>query len=210
MGIEVFKKLLKVQMELKVPKGQYNDFGKYKYRSCEDILEALKPICAVNELFLYLGDEIEFIGGRYYVRATATVVDIGTGETFSTSASAREEDTKKGMDGSQITGAASSYARKYALNALFGIDDTKDSDTTNTHGKEAPGQEAPPTKITVAQLLSVAKLKGVTEPQLIKKYKIESGKDVADVKFIPQDYKLKYYQQLSQKTTLEVPDDSDK
>lgn len=123
----IFEKLSKIQAELKAPKNQYNSFGKYKYRSCEDILEAVKPICQKNGCVLILSDEVVNLDGRYYVKATATLID---GEDkISNSAFAREDESKKGMDGSQITGTASSYARKYALNGLFCIDDTKDADT---------------------------------------------------------------------------------
>lgn len=122
------EKLIHIQSRLKAPKGNYNSFGKYKYRSCEDILEAVKPLLVEEGLTLTLSDEIEQIGDRYYVRATASLYEndnlIGI-----VSAYAREEDNKKGMDASQITGTASSYARKYALNGLFLIDDTKDADT---------------------------------------------------------------------------------
>lgn len=123
----MIEKLIKIQSELKAPKGQYNSFGKYKYRSCEDILEAVKPLVNREGLLLTLSDVIEQIGNRFYVKATIKLTD-GT-QTIENTAYAREEDSKKGMDGSQITGAASSYARKYALNGLFCIDDTKDADT---------------------------------------------------------------------------------
>ena len=144
----MYNKLLAVQAELKAPKGQYNSFGKYKYRSCEDILEAVKPILAKHKATLYITDEIKLIGERYYVEATAHFVDIDSGKEIITKAYAREEESKKGMDGSQVTGASSSYARKYALNGLFDIDDTKDSDATNTHGKELTPtkKELTPTK----------------------------------------------------------------
>lgn len=122
-------KLIEIQSELKAPKGQYNAFGKYNYRNCEDILEAVKPLLKQHGLTIVIGDEIVNIGNRFYVKATVTISD---GEnSISTSAFAREEESKKGMDGSQVTGASSSYARKYALNGLFAIDDTKDSDVTN-------------------------------------------------------------------------------
>lgn len=121
------KELIKIQSELKAPKGQYNSFGKYKYRSAEDILEAVKPLLAKNNCHLTLTDEVVMVGDRYYVKATAILTN---GEdAISTTAYAREDLDKKGMDGSQITGTASSYARKYALNGLFCIDDTKDADT---------------------------------------------------------------------------------
>ena len=132
----IYKKLNQIQIKLKAPKSQFNKFGNYKYRNCEDILEALKPLLNEFKTVISLKDEIIFIEGRFYVKATVTLIDSETGEVFSTSAFAREEETKKGQDGSQITGSSSSYARKYALNGLFAIDDTKDSDSTNTHGKE--------------------------------------------------------------------------
>ena len=137
--------LLEIQSKLKAPKGQYNSFGKYSYRSCEDILEALKPLLKEHSATLTITDTIEQIGDRYYVKATA---QLQVGETsHSVAAYAREDEQRKGMDGSQITGSASSYARKYALNGLFCIDDTKDADATNDHGKSAPEQpKAPPKK----------------------------------------------------------------
>ena len=125
------KELLQIQSELKAPKGQFNAYGKYKYRSCEDILEAVKPILKKNNCALLLSDSLIYVGERYYIKATATLVN-AEGKSVSTEAYAREEETKKGMDASQITGASSSYARKYALNGLLCIDDNKDSDTTNT------------------------------------------------------------------------------
>ena len=142
---EFTTKLSNVQTELKAPKGQYNSFGKYKYRSCEDILEALKPVLKKHGMFVTLSDEVVEVGGRVYVKATCAV---GDGEVeVHTTAYAREEENKKGMDGSQITGTASSYARKYALNGMFCIDDTKDSDSTNTHNKQPePEKKKEPTK----------------------------------------------------------------
>lgn len=133
----VREKLAAVQKVLKAPKSQYNSFGKYAYRSCEDILEAAKPLCIENGLVLTISDEIIEVGGRIYVKATATVADaqIESEGVISVTGFAREPEDKKGMDSSQITGAASSYARKYALNGLFSIDDTKDADATNDHGK---------------------------------------------------------------------------
>lgn len=120
-----------VQKELKAPKGQYNSFGKYRYRSAEDILNSVKPLLAVNNLMLTISDELIALGSRIYVKATATLEDCFTSNAISVDAYAREDEVKKGMDGSQITGTASSYARKYALNGLFLIDDTKDADATN-------------------------------------------------------------------------------
>ena len=116
------KKLINIQQKLKAPKGQYNSFGKYAYRSCEDILEAVKPILAEEQCALILQDDVVFIGERYYIRSKAVLYDENGEIIAENSAYAREEAEKKGMDGSQITGASSSYARKYALNGLFGID----------------------------------------------------------------------------------------
>ena len=127
--MNIYEKLMNIQSELKAPKGQFNKFGNYKFRSCEDILEAVKPICKKYNTALILSDTLQNIGDRYYIKAEATLIDIENGEHVENSAFAREEETKKGMDGSQITGTASSYARKYALNGLFNIDDTKDADT---------------------------------------------------------------------------------
>lgn len=135
----LFEVLSKIQKEMKAPKSQYNAFGKYKYRSCEDILEAVKPF--LNGAVLYISDEMVLIGERYYIKATATLRN--GDEAVSVTAYAREEAEKKGMDSSQITGAASSYARKYALNGLFLIDDTKDSDATNEHGKGEAANSKP-------------------------------------------------------------------
>lgn len=129
--MEIYKKLLAIQSELKAPKSQYNNFGKYKYRNCEDILESLKPLLTKNEAVVTISDEIITVGQRFYLKATAKIFDTQTGESIETTAYAREEETKKGMDGSQLTGCSSSYARKYALNGLFSIDDTKDSDFSN-------------------------------------------------------------------------------
>ena len=129
----VYEKLAVVQKALKAPKNQRNSFGGYNYRSCEDILEAVKPLCVDNGLVLTLTDDIRMVGDRVYVLATATVVDVEESTQVSVNAFAREPLDKKGSDASQITGAASSYARKYALNGLFCIDDTKDADATNTH-----------------------------------------------------------------------------
>lgn len=149
---EINIKLMNIQQELKAPKGQYNSFGKYAYRSCEDILEAVKPLLKKEKVVLTISDELQYIGNRYYIKATATLIDTESEATISNSAYAREEETKKGMDGSQITGASSSYARKYALNGLFGIDDNKDSDTTNIQSKEEKeDKKASPKQIELIQ-----------------------------------------------------------
>lgn len=135
-------KMVKIQSELKAPKNQTNAFGKYKYRSCEDIIEAVKPLLSRENLYMNISDEIIEVGGKNYVKATATI--FGDDGSISSSAVARESIDKKGMDDAQQTGATSSYARKYSLNGLFGIDDQKDADATNTHGKDAPQQSFKP------------------------------------------------------------------
>lgn len=137
MSKEFYARLAKIQAHLNAPKNQYNSFGKYKYRSCEDILEGVKPL--LDGLFLSISDEIVLIGDRHYVKAVATITD---GETsHSATAMAREEEGKKGMDAAQVTGATSSYARKYCLNGLFGIDDAKDADT-DEHKQQQSRQES--------------------------------------------------------------------
>jgi hypothetical protein len=135
----MIEKLIKIQSELKAPKGQLNKFGNYRYRSCEDIIEAVKPLLAREGLALAISDDVVEIGGRVYVKANVAIVD-KDGKKECVWAYAREEETKKGMDAAQITGAASSYARKYALNGMFAIDDTKDADATNKHD-DAPDEE---------------------------------------------------------------------
>lgn len=128
--------LHKIQRELKAPKGQVNKFGGYKYRSCEDIVEAVKPLLHDVKYALVISDDIVEVGGRIYVKASAQILDDKGNLIASANGYAREAETRKGMDDSQITGSASSYARKYALNGLFAIDDTKDADATNTHDSE--------------------------------------------------------------------------
>ena len=154
--MNVYEKLLLVQSKLTAPKGQYNNFGRYSYRSCEDILEALKPLLVEAKAIVNVSDEVKLIGDRYYVEATAMFLDVETGDSVVARALAREDETKKGMDLAQVTGSVSSYARKYALNGLFAIDDNKDPDSTNKHGKddsEIKVNMAPVDKcITTAQL----------------------------------------------------------
>lgn len=135
------KELISIQSELKAPKTQFNKFGGYKYRKAEDILEAVKPLLAKQKCTLIITDDIVLVGNRIYVKATATIKN-EKGESETSTGWAREEETKKGMDGSQITGASSSYARKYALNGLLAIDDNADSDTTNDGQHQAAQQQA--------------------------------------------------------------------
>lgn len=183
------KELLQIQSELKAPKGQFNAYGKYKYRSCEDILEAVKPILKKCNCTLLLSDSLVYVGDRYYIKATATLVN-AEGKSVSTESYAREEETKKGMDASQITGASSSYARKYALNGLLCIDDNKDSDTTNT-GDNAPIAPAKKTANTTANATelqdAIAKVNAVTSREelveVVKSYK-DNKEIINNVAFI--------------------------
>lgn len=166
------QKLIEIQAELKAPKSQYNKFGGYNYRNCEDILEAVKPLCAKHEIVPLLSDEIVMIGDRFYIKATAKVTD-GKDE-IATTAYARESKDKKGMDESQITGSASSYARKYALNGLFCIDDTKDADfmdnLQNSKSQQQPKQQ--PAKETHVkgynEFLKIQKEKNVPPVEITK------------------------------------------
>ena len=166
--MSVYKKLIEVQTRLKAPKNQYNSFGKYSYRNCEDILEALKPILKEVGATIIISDEVVPVNERYYVKATVKFIDTETGEVVEASANAREEDNKKGMDSSQLTGSTSSYARKYALNGLFAIDDTKDSDFTNTHDKEDKKKT----------------LEVISEAQAKRMYMLAKGKDPDVIKQI--------------------------
>lgn len=147
------KELIAIQSELKAPKSQFNKFGGYKYRKAEDILEAVKPLLNKQKCTLTITDDIVMVGNRIYVKATATIKN-EKGEFETTTGWAREEETKKGMDGSQITGASSSYARKYALNGLFAIDDNADSDTTNDGQHQAAQQQTQTQQPTVQQTAS--------------------------------------------------------
>lgn len=160
------EKLMHVQSELKAPKGQYNSYGGYKYRSCEDILEAVKPLLKKYRVVIGLVDVVAQIGDRIYVRAVATLSDVDSTAQIKTSAFAREALTKKGIDESQITGSASSYARKYALNGLFAIDDTKDADADEQRAKQQSQQsEETLTKSEVADVRKYIKNKRGSEEQ---------------------------------------------
>lgn len=175
---EIRQKLLAIQSRLKAPKSQYNSFSNYNYRNCEDILEALKPLLIEQNCVVTLSDNIVTMGERYYVKATAVLCDVEKGDCIEVTAFAREEETKKGMDGSQITGTSSSYARKYALNGLFCIDDTKDSDTTN----KGENSNADKRKTQTADTKTTAKTGGkITAEQLANLQDVlaQNGKDVA-------------------------------
>lgn len=170
--MKIETKLLAIQSKLKAPKNQYNSFGKYSYRSCEDILEGVKPLLDENKCTLTINDEVMLIGLRYYIKATATLRDCESEETISNTAFAREEEVKKGMDSSQVTGATSSYARKYALNGLFCIDDVKDADTRDNSGS---GEKK---KITTQQMIEIRDAYGDKLPALLERAKLEKLEDM--------------------------------
>lgn len=176
--MSVYLKLSNVQKELKAPKNQYNSFGKYKYRSCEDILEAAKPLCIQNGLILTVSDEIVLVGERYYIKATASVIDIESGVNHFATALARESENKKGMDDSQITGTASSYARKYALNGLFCIDDTKDAESDEYKNQTNQSKKSKPTQIDKTKADTLVKKAGNRLSGVLKHYKIAKIEDM--------------------------------
>lgn len=157
---EIHKKLQKIQAELKVPKSKYSEYGGYSYRSLEDIYEAVKPLLDREGLILAVNDEIIMLGNRFYIKATAILKDIESEGSFCTTAYAREEESKKKMDAAQVTGSASSYARKYALNSLFLLDDSKDADTDEYKQNEV---------VSMAEARSLCGLmrkKGMTEQEI--------------------------------------------
>ena len=189
-------KLMQIQTKIKAPKNLYNSFGKYKYRNAEGICEAVKPYLEEYKCALTLSDEIIEVGGRIYVKATARLHDTETLESVECSAMARESEEKKGMDDSQITGTASSYARKYALNGLFLLDDTKDADSDEYHNQvEAKKQEAEFEK----ESADIGKMKissvkvdvlkkrcaddGIPEEKVLKLYKISSFEEMSEKQF---------------------------
>lgn len=174
----IYEKLLNIQSELKAPKNQTNNFGRYNYRSCEDILEAVKPILKKEKCVVIVNDEIEQVDNRFYVKATVSLVDVESGEIIASSAYAREDENKKGMDSSQVTGASSSYARKYALNGLFAIDDTKDSDVTNS-GEENESSASQQSLIK-QQIGEILKVKGIGFDRLTEVIKTKFKKQKFD------------------------------
>lgn len=179
-NVTIFEKLLMIQAKLKAPKNQYNDFSNFNYRSCEDILEAVKPLLVDTQTVLILSDEIVQAGDHFYIKAIAKLVDTVSKEFVENTAFAREAESKKGMDSAQITGSASSYARKYALNGLFAIDDTKDSDYTNngkdtqSHSKGQNKKSLHEYKQEIAQLLKVKNVEPLKFVEWLKKnYKVD-------------------------------------
>lgn len=181
--MEIYKKLSKVQSELKAPKGNYNSFGKYKYRSCEDIVEAVKPLLSENGLTMIICDSIEVVGDRYYVKALVKLIDIETGDIIEAQAFAREEESKKGADGSQVTGASSSYARKYALNGLLCIDDTKDADATNDHGQQAAAEQKKISTDKVTVIVNLLGETGTNVDEFLKYFKVTDVSQMNEMQF---------------------------
>lgn len=189
----IHEKMMKIQTTLKAPKNLFNSFGNYKYRNSEGILEAVKPLLAENKLSMYISDDVQAVNDRVYVKATVSIFDIETGESVMATASAREALNKKGMDDSQITGTASSYARKYALNGIFLLDDTKDADTDENQKERtarANKQEHEKDKEKLDQMkISLVKQKTLLDlcedekfdiNKILKSYKHESIKDITE------------------------------
>ena len=186
------EKLAIIQQELIAPKNQFNNFGKYNYRSCEDILEGLKPCLQKVGAAVTISDEVVLIGDRYYIKATATLLD--SEGCIQNTAYAREEESKKGMDASQVTGATSSYARKYALNGLFAIDDVKDADTRDNRQKEAEEQKQAETEqkkiensvisdVKVKALETRCEKEGVDPAKILRLYKVKNLADLTELKY---------------------------
>lgn len=189
--MNVYEKLMQVQCKLKAPKNQFNSFGKYHYRSCEDILEGLKPMLLDVKATVILTDQIKQIGDRYYLEATATFIDIESGEKVSVNSLAREDETKKGMDLAQVTGSVSSYARKYALNGLFCIDDNKDSDYVNTNESSKSNENKVQNGISEAQikrLYAIAYGKGISKEKVKEQVLKQLNKEVS--KLTKQEYDI--------------------
>lgn len=189
--MKIHEKMMKIQTTLKAPKNLFNSFGNYKYRNAEGILEAVKPLLAENKLSMYISDDVQAVNDRVYVKATVSIFDIETGESVMATASAREALNKKGMDDSQITGTASSYARKYALNGIFLLDDTKDADTDeNQKERTARANKQEQNKEKLDQMkISLVKQKTLLDlcedekfdiNKILKSYKHESIKDITE------------------------------
>ena len=182
MGIQ--EKLMNIQYELKCNKSQYNSFGRYAYRSSEDILEAVKPLLYKYKATLVINDDIVLIGDRFYVKATSKITDIETGECVESTAFAREDESQKGMSSAQVTGSVSSYARKYSMNALFAIDDNKDADSTNTHNKDIKPNMTPVSGLSDAQikrLLAIGNKSGFNKDTIVKTVKKLYGCELKDM-----------------------------
>ena len=207
MADNLYQKLLAIQGELKCNKSQYNSFGKYSYRSCEDILEAVKSLLVKYQATIIITDEIKLIGDRYYVEAKVKFIDVVSGQFIENSALAREDENKKGMDLAQVTGSCSSYARKYALNGMFCIDDCKDADATN-NGKEDNNKshsqvDASARKLSdkqLARLYAIANKAG-TDKDLVKQQVFKKfNKEVKDLSKQEYDIVCNGYEKASEKT----------
>ena len=194
MASNIYQKLLAIQSELKAPKSQFNKFGGYSYRSCEDILEAVKSLLVKNNATIILQDKVELIGDRYYVKVVAKFIDVETGESIETEALARESDQIKGMQASQITGATSSYARKYALGSLLLLDDCKDADATN-NGKEDNNK-------SYSQDNATNTARKLSDKQLARLYAI-ANKAGADKDLVKQQVMKKFNKEVKELTKQE-------
>lgn len=211
--MNIHEKLQQVQSDLKAPKNQYNKFGGYNYRNCEDIQEAVKPLLKAVKAALVVGDELVLIGDRYYIKATARFIDCESGETVENTAYAREEQEKKGMDVSQVTGSTSSYARKYALNGLFCIDDVKDADNQNNasggtgkgtskgsrknDARKVQGQAGKVTEAMIRTLQSTTErysAKGLKMDKILSMYKLTAITDMDTEQYKDCMEKLKLYE----------------
>lgn len=187
--MNIYQKLAAIQQALKAPKAQFNSFGKYYYRSCEDIVEAVKPLCNEHKALLQLTDDVREVGDKVYVMATARLIDLEQDGSIESYGFAREADTKAGMDAAQITGSCSSYARKYALNGLFCIDDGKDADSLPPvdDGKDADKKnDKKAEKVTakqVADLQTLAKQKGVSIESIVNGYKLKTLQDISPMQW---------------------------
>lgn len=201
--LNVWQKMNRVQVELKAPKNQYNNFGKYKYRSCEDILEGLRPLKEKYNFLVLLSDSHEYSEGRHYIKARVQFVDCDTGEKIEAEGLAREEENKKGMDSSQITGSASSYARKYALNGLFAIDDTKDADATNDHGKATTqAKNTTSTGLTNQHLNKLFELgikKGHSQEKIRQRITKKYNKTAEELTLAEYNYIIQSYEKMPDK-----------
>lgn len=206
--MNIYEKLTEVQNKLKAPKSQYNGFGKYNYRNCEDILEALKPLLLEYKLSLFITDKLIQVGERYYIQAETRLINCEkTEEVIFNIGLSREEEDKKNFDQSQITGSASSYARKYALNGLFAIDDTKDSDATNNGSDEKKGTKKPIE--TKGNTTTIEDKKQLSEAQIKRLYAIikSAGKTEEDFKkYIKEKLNIESAYDLTRKQYDEICD----
>lgn len=197
--MNIYEKLAVIQQKINVPKSQENEYSHYKYRSCEDILEAVKPILAETKTLLTLDDEIIERNGRFYVKATATLISVEDGklDTITNNAYAREEETKKGLDASQITGSCSSYARKYALGGLFLLNDAKDADTMDN--REPEERQQAPKRITDTQAKKLAvkcEAENIDTALILKQFKVKALSELTEAQL---ETTYKYWDKLKAK-----------